>query len=98
MMFFVGLLGGPCAAACEHVMHDVHKRRRRLVESHSGVCLMRDAFVDRSSHSLLRCPTGASYVNVFHLLLTDQRIPGHDREFTIQLAALLGARTPHQHP
>ena len=33
---------------------------------------------------------GASYVNVFHLLLKDPKIPEADREFTIQIAAVFG--------
>jgi hypothetical protein len=33
---------------------------------------------------------GASYVNVFHLLLKDPKVAERDREFTINLAALFG--------
>ena len=33
---------------------------------------------------------GASYVNVFYLLLKDPAIPEQDREFTIQIAAVFG--------
>ena len=33
---------------------------------------------------------GASYVNVFHVLLKDPRIPAADVEFTVQIAAIFG--------